>query len=217
MKLWNYSLVLCITLHWLCNQGNDGRVSQKIGAGHPPKVHSGHGARASRKKRGRKHFKGADDIRLLILTEDLKVRWALQQQRMATAETGLAKIVAWAEALYDFARENPQAVRLQAYWDYKGIDRKLVGRESFRAFAAINEELAEGLRAIFRLWVQEGSLRPDLQIDMCISQFLHSLRSVMHRALSPTYSFAVFDSDEYLQHFLDLFSRAIRNTKGQPI
>lgn len=163
------------------------------------------------------YFKGADDIRLLILTEDLKVRWALQQQRMATAETGLAKIVAWAEALYDFARENPQAVRLQAYWDYKGIDRKLVGRESFRAFAAINEELAEGLRAIFRLGVQEGSLRPDLQIDMCISQFLHSLRSVMHRALSPTYSFAVFDSDEYLQHFLDLFSRAIRNTKGQPI
>jgi len=161
------------------------------------------------------YFKSADEIRLLIVTEDLKNRWAVQQQRIAEVETGLAKLTVWAEALYDFCKANPHATQLQAYWDYRGLDRKRVSRESFKAFTAINDELAEGLRAIFRLGIHDGSMRPDLQVDMCISQFLYSLRSVIHRALSSTYSFASFDTDEYLHHFLDLFSRSIYNPRGQ--
>lgn len=161
------------------------------------------------------YFKSADEIRLLVATEDLRTRWVLQQQRIADVDTGLAKLIAWAEALYDFSKANPQAAQLQAYWDYRGLDRKHVSRESFKAFVEINDELADGLRAIFQLGIQDESMRSDLQVDMSISQFLHSLRSVIHRALSSTYSFASFDPDEYVQHFLDLFSRAIRNPEGQ--
>lgn len=160
------------------------------------------------------YFKGADDIRLLILTDDLRVRWALQQQRMNAVETGLGKIAAWAETLYEFSRTNPRVAQLQAYWDYRGIDRKTVGRNSFKAFATINDHLAEGLRSIFRLGVEDGSLRPDLNIDMTISQFLYALRGVIHRGLSPTYSFASFDPDEYVGDFIQLFTRAIAKPKG---
>ena len=161
------------------------------------------------------YFKSADEIRLLVATEDLRTRWVLQQQRIADVDTGLAKLIAWAEALCDFSKANPQAAQLQAYWDYRGLDRKHVSRESFKAFVEINDELADGLRAIFQLGIQDESMRSDLQVDMSISQFLHSLRSVIHRAFSSTYSFASFDPDEYVQHFLDLFSRAIRNPEGQ--
>ena len=161
------------------------------------------------------YFKSADEIRLLILTEDLRRRWEVQKPRVAAADAGLAKLIAWAEALYDFTKENLHATRLQAYWDYRGINRKHVSRESFNSFVTINDELAEGLRAIFRLGIKDHSLRPDLDVDMCISQLLHSLRSVLYRALSPNYSFAVFEPDDYVQHFLELFTRAVRNTKGQ--
>ncbi len=163
------------------------------------------------------YFNSADEIRLMIFTGDLSERWELQKKRIAVPRAGLDKLIVWAEALYDFSKENPEATHLQAYWDYRGIDSKRVSRASFRAFEAINEELAEGLRAIFRLGIDDGSLRPDLHIDMCISQFLHSLRSVIHRALSPTYSFATFDPDEYVAHFLRLLTRTIRNSKGETL
>ncbi len=160
------------------------------------------------------YFKSADEIRLLVFTEDLKVRWALQKERTATAATGLEKLIAWAEVLYDFCKTHPDALTLQAYWDYRGVDRKHLSREAFKDFATVNEELAEGLRGIFKIGVRDGSIRPDLPVDMSISLFLHSLRSVIHRGLTTTYSFAEFDPDEYVRSFIDLFAYAIHNPEG---
>jgi len=163
------------------------------------------------------YFTSADEIRLLILLDDLKTRWALQQTRMAHAETGLAKIIAWGQALFEFSQENPHATQLQAFWDYRGIDRRLIGRRVFRQFEKINNELAEGLRTIFALGIRDGSVRPDISIDLCISQFLYSLRGIIHRALLTGYSLATFDPDEYVNHFFELFSEAIGNPKGQTV
>jgi len=159
------------------------------------------------------YFKSRDEIYLMILVEDLNVRWAEQKKAMTAAMTGLDKIKTWGESLYTFSREHPHSMSLQIYWDFRGIDRERVSPEVFAAFEAINEELAAGLREIFTLGVTDGSLRPGLQIDLCISQFLYSLRSVIHRALSPTYSFARIDPDEYVNHYLELFLRGIQNTK----
>lgn len=161
------------------------------------------------------YFKSADEIRLLVFTEDLRARWALQQERIATVATGLQKLEAWAAVLYEFCKAHPDALTLQAYWDYRGVDRKHLSRDAFQAFAAVNEELADGLRDIFNLGIRDGSLRPDLPVDETISHFLHSLRSVVHRALTRTYSFAEFAPDEYVRGYVDLFSRAIRNSEGQ--
>jgi AcrR family transcriptional regulator len=160
------------------------------------------------------YFKSADEIRLLVFTEDLKARWALQQAKAATVTTGREKLTAWAEVLYDFCKSHPDALTLQAYWDYRGVDRKHLSREAFKAFAAVNDELADGLRDIFNLGVRDGSIRPDLPVDISISHFLHSLRSVIHRGLTTTYSFAEFDPDEYVRSFIDLFAHAIHNPEG---
>jgi hypothetical protein len=48
-------------------------------------------------------------------------------------------------------------------------------------------------------------------VDICISQFLYALRAVLGRSLSPAYSFADIQPDDYVLHYLDLFSRSIRN------
>ncbi|MCP4545191.1 MAG: TetR/AcrR family transcriptional regulator [bacterium] len=160
------------------------------------------------------YFRSRDEICLLIHIEDNTRRWALQQEAMRGAVAGLAKIGIWAETLFTFARENPQALQLQAYWDYCGIDRSKIGDETFGKYEGLNDELAAGLRTIFNLGIADGSLRPDLQVDMCISQFLYTLRSVIRRALSTTYSFAEFIPEVYLRHYLDLFGRSIRNNEG---
>ncbi|UCG63206.1 MAG: TetR/AcrR family transcriptional regulator [Candidatus Zixiibacteriota bacterium] len=160
------------------------------------------------------YFESRDEVCVMVLTDDLKVRWETQQKAIAHASTGLDKIINWGTSFYDFARANSHSMRLQYYMDFKGIDPRRISKGIFKAFEKINNELAEGLREIFHLGIRDGSLRPDLNIDMSISQYLYTLRSILNRALSPSYSFASFDPDEYVKHYLDLFIRGIRNTKG---
>jgi AcrR family transcriptional regulator len=160
------------------------------------------------------YFKSFDEICLLVLLEDQGIRWEMQKAAVAKADTGLAKLRAWAETLYKFVQDNPQYARLESYWDYRGLNPKQFGRGLFKRFVERNNELADGLREILRLGIADGSMRTDLHIDMTVSQFLYSLRSIISRAVSPGYSFAVFDSEEYVKNFIDLFCRGISADGG---
>jgi AcrR family transcriptional regulator len=161
------------------------------------------------------YFRSRDEIHLSIFLEDMEARRALQQVAVLKAGNGLEKIRAWGETFYEYARHNPHAMRLQLYWDFRGIDESAISRDIFSRFEEINHKLAEDLRDMFRQGVADGSLRPDINVDMCISQYLYTLRAVLNRAISPSYSFARFDPDSYVLHYLDLFSRAIRRTGGK--
>ncbi|MCP4573529.1 MAG: helix-turn-helix transcriptional regulator [bacterium] len=160
------------------------------------------------------YFKSRDEICLAVFMEDLAARWDRQRKAVAPVAEGRSKLMRWAEVYYDYAREYPHSVRLQAYWDYRGIDRDRIGGEIFAAFELLNDELADGLRDMVRLGMEDGSLRSDLQVDLTISQFLYTLRAAIFRAVSPGYSFATFDADEYVRHYLDLFGRAVGRSGG---
>jgi len=160
------------------------------------------------------YFRSREEVSLMILIEDLSTRWGEQQKAIEKAESGLAGIVIWGESLYDFTKRNPQSIRLQLFWDLKGIDKKNISDDIFEKFEKLNNELADGLRRIFDTGVKDGSLRPDLQIDISISQYVYSLRNILNRAISSTYSFSSFDPDTYVNHFLDLFKRGIQNMGG---
>lgn len=160
------------------------------------------------------YFKSRDEILLMVLTDDLTERWRLQHEAIESAETGLQKLIVWAETLYAYVRRRPVSIRLQIFWDSHGIDKNKISSDAFARFEAINNELAEGLREIFRKGVNDGSLRPDLHIDMTISHFLYSLRAIINRAMSDNYSFAQFDPDDYIRHYLDLVRRSVGRRFG---
>lgn len=159
------------------------------------------------------YFRSRDEVSLRVLIEDMTLRWAAQKEAMMPAVTGLDKIIAWAESHFEFALKNPSSMHLHLYWDLKGMDRDKLSEETFDAFETINDDLADGLRGIFRLGLNDGSLRSDLKVDLCISQFLYTLRAALHRAITSGYSFARFDAEEYFQYYLDLFTRAIHNSQ----
>ena len=161
------------------------------------------------------YFKSRDEIYLSLFLEDMEARRDLQQNAVAEAGNGLEKITAWGLAFYEYALHNPHAMRLQLYWDFRGIDETMISPTIFSRFEAINHMLAEDLRDIFQHGIADGSLRRDIDVDMCISQYLYTLRAVLNRAIFPGYSFASFDADSYVHHYLDLFSRAIRSRGGK--
>jgi AcrR family transcriptional regulator len=162
------------------------------------------------------YFPSRDEIYLQVFIDDLSSRWAAQQEALAevAAESGLARILVWGESFYAYSRANPLSLQMHLYFDFKGIDRNRITRKTFNRFRTLNTELAEGLREIFQQGVKDGSLQPDLDMDLCISQYIYSLRAIVNRAVSPGYSFARFAPDEYVRHYLDLFSRSIRSLGG---
>lgn len=160
------------------------------------------------------YFKGSDDVFLSLFVEEQRTRWAFQQERVRDAATGMAKLRAWATALCRYREMYPHYGRLEGYWDFHGVYRIRVRKAVFASFREINERLADGLREIFRLGVADGTMRPDLDVDMCVSQFLYSFRAIAQRAESSAYSFAEFDRRTYINHFLNLFAIAIGNAGG---
>ena len=161
------------------------------------------------------YFKSRDDISLRVHLEDVAKRWELQKETLAGIDSGLARVVVWAETLYEFWKKHPHSMRMEQYWDFHGIEKSRISEEIFERFEALNDDLADRLRQIFRGGIEDLSLRPDLHVDVCISQFLYTLRAVLGRALSPAYSFADIQPDRYVRHYLDLFSRSIRNDTGR--
>jgi AcrR family transcriptional regulator len=163
------------------------------------------------------YFPSREEISIRVFLDEMSARWAAQRRALAKtkAKTGLARLLVWGESFYEYSKANPQSLRLQFYFDLKGIARKRISKEAFAEFRSLNSELAEGLREIFRQGIRDGSLRSDLRVDLCISQYLYSLRSILNRALSPGYSFTKFDPDDYIHHFLDLFTRGLRRTGGK--
>ena len=156
------------------------------------------------------YFKSRDDVLLHVHLEDLARRREAQVQAMAGIEGSLGRIAAWAEALFAYWQENHPARRLEQHWDFHGIEPDRISPEVFARFEAVNELLAEDLRALFRAGVEEGALRADTEVDVTVSHFVHTLRAVLGRALSSSYSFAHFEPPLYVRHFLDLFLRGIR-------
>ncbi len=162
------------------------------------------------------YFRSRDEIFLLVFKASLEQGWAAQRNAMAEAENGLNKVMAWGHAYHEVALEQPRLLQLMVYLDYQGIDPAHFAPESLESIRLLNEEVRAGLSAAFRLGIEDGSLRSDLDIDLCMSQYATSLRSVLHRALVTCPPWLDVDADEQVRHFLDLYSHAIRNPEGSP-
>lgn len=155
------------------------------------------------------YFSSREEIYLVVFLEGLRMRADLQRSAMDAAKNGYTKVRAWGEAFYAFARNHPHNLRIQAYWDYRGIDETRVRPEIFAAFCACNEEIITDLRAAIRLGIRDNSLRRPASVDMLISHYADTLRIVLNRARFPGYSFGQFDPNEYIGQYLNLFLRSI--------
>jgi AcrR family transcriptional regulator len=155
------------------------------------------------------YFDSRDDVWLCVHLEDLTRRWEWQKLHLAGVEGGLARIMVWAESLYAYWKAHPGSMLVEKYWDFHGIHPNRLSPATFAEFEALNTELAAALREMFREGVEDGSLRTDLSVDACISQFLYALRAVLGRALSSSYSFTDLDPDRYVRLYLDQYRRSI--------
>lgn len=156
------------------------------------------------------YFKSKDEIFLWVYTDDLIKRWNYQVVELEPAKTGIDKLNRWGRSLFEYCDINSHSLQIQQYMDYHFISIEKVSETIFGRFEVINNELAEGLRNIFKLGIEDGSFRKDIEIDITISQFLYSYRAILSRAFSDNYSFSKFDKSAYVEHYQHLFTLSLK-------
>ncbi|MCF7920400.1 MAG: TetR/AcrR family transcriptional regulator [Candidatus Cloacimonetes bacterium] len=133
---------------------------------------------------------------------------------MEKAKTGLEKILVLGESYFAFFRENPQMLLLVQYFDYRGIEYDKVEKSVVDKFITFTRETNETHLKAFQLGLTDGTINPDISIEIAYSQFILCLRAITHQAIislenSPEKHYSAAFRSEYFQYFLKLFLHGI--------
>ena len=156
------------------------------------------------------YFKGRDEIVLSVFLRDLKTRIAVHEEAVQTARGGLNKLISWAESYLHHALDHPDSFRLQSYVDFNGINHDRIDADLLKSFNELNEQLRGQLRSIFEEGLRDRCFLPGLNVDICVSQFVHSMRAILSVTISEGGSIACADPQYYFFSFLGVFIRGIR-------
>lgn len=155
------------------------------------------------------YFQSWDDLFLQVYLEDLADRWQYQKAEMADVETGLAKLRRWGESYFVYSQLHPQSLRLQFFWDFRGIPSEGISDEARANLEDIMGPLVANMRDMFLAGQKDDSIRPDLDPDTILGQYAYTLRAIMNRVIFPAYSFAEFQPAAFVESYLDLFLNGI--------
>lgn len=158
------------------------------------------------------YFKSKDEILFRIHMRKHEAKMETFRQAIRQHATGYARLRALGVAYYRFYRDNPEYLRMQVYWDYKGLDLDKLNepvREQYRELEDTFVELSRTLR----LGAADGSLRDDLDVGRTMDLFFMTLRAVLNQVLlvvPPRVSQIDDNSEGTYLYYLDLFMDALR-------
>lgn len=161
------------------------------------------------------YFQTWEELALTVDLEDLAERWSLQLAAMTAADQGLERMGIWARTYFAFVKSHQQHLRLQTFWDYRGIRTDNLSPGFVADMDVFIDGIADAMRDIFRQGQQDGSIAPDLDADQTLGQFAYALRAVMNRGLFDRHGFADLTGDAIVLSFIDLFLRGIAAAPGR--
>jgi len=152
-----------------------------------------------------------EDLFIQTFGDHMVKRWKFQREAMAAGCDGLDRIRLWAQAYFAFAKDNPGYVHLEMFRDYRGIEPADHGPASLRVAEEIIDPLVAEMGGVFAAGQKDGSIRPGLEAVATLSQFAFSLRAVMNRVLSSGDRLGGFETESFVNSYIDIFLRGIAN------
>ena len=158
------------------------------------------------------YFKGKDEILFRVHMRRHGVKVAGFREAIEAETTGYGKLRALGGAYYRFYEANPEYLRMQLHWDYRGLTFDRVSdtvQDQYNELVSTSVELG----GILRLGARDGSLRSDLDIDRTMDVFFMTLRTVANQVLliKPPFVSQLDDNSESTYfYYLDLFLQAVK-------
>jgi TetR/AcrR family transcriptional regulator len=158
------------------------------------------------------YFKSKDEILFHVHMKGHKHKMDMLRRAIGKGRNGYEKLRAMGYAYFEFYQQNPEYLRIQSNWDYRGFDFDKFGDAVARAYHEWHvsfEELCE----VYSEGVKDGSLRGDLDIERTVDLFFMTLRAIANQIIlikDPDAS-QISSTDEGLYFdYLKLFLQAVR-------
>lgn len=158
------------------------------------------------------YFKGKDEILFRVHMRRHGTKVASFREAIEKEITGYEKLRALGVAYFRFYKANPEYLRMQIYWDYRGLafDRiRDTVHDQYNELVSTSVELS----GILKLGARDGSLRCDLDINRTMDLFFMTMRTVANQVLliKPPHVSQLDDNSESTYfYYLDLFMQAVK-------
>ncbi|MFC1887216.1 TetR/AcrR family transcriptional regulator [Candidatus Cloacimonadota bacterium] len=159
------------------------------------------------------YVKGKEDLFILVHLEGMKLRVGQLKTEMNSKTSGYEKILAFGSVYYSFYKENPGYFKLHMYEDYNSINKAKVDERIFNEFDDLLTEVIEMVRSAFRLGIQDGSLKDNLDVEYCDKYLAYNLRTILNVAFSPEkikQLDANFNEEDFYFKYLEMFMQFIK-------
>lgn len=158
------------------------------------------------------YFKSKEELLFHVHMRGHAVKMDMLREAIEKGRNGYERFRAMGYAYFEFYQQNPEYLRIQSHWDYRGFN--------FDKFSdAVSESYHEwyvsfqDLCGVYSEGIEDGSLRGDVDVDRTVDLFFMTLRATANQILlvkDPDVS-QVNDTDEGLYFdYLKLFLRSIK-------
>jgi TetR/AcrR family transcriptional regulator len=158
------------------------------------------------------YFKSKDEILFHVHMKGHDLKMDMLREAISKGRNGYERFRAMGYAYFEFYRQNPEYLRIQSNWDYRGFDFDKFGDTVREAYHEWHESFEE-LCAVYSDGIADGSLRGDLDVNRTVDLFFMTLRAIANQIIlirDPDAS-QINDTDEGLYFdYLKLFLQAIR-------
>jgi len=128
------------------------------------------------------YFKSKDEILFHVHMKGDELKMELLREAMRKGHNGYERLRAMGYAYFEFYQQNPEYLRIQANWDYRGYDFDRFGDgvgEAYRIWRMRFEELCR----VYSDGVADGSLRGDLDVSRTVDFFFLTLRTIANQVI----------------------------------
>lgn len=125
-----------------------------------------------------------DEIYLEVYCRGFEKRTEYLYQNMKHCDTGFQEVQSFGEAYFTFFKENPEILFHQQYLDFRPVDFDKLPEQLVARFMQLNERSSKLVIAALQKGIDDGSIKPDLNIDYFLGHLVLTLRACASAVVS---------------------------------
>lgn len=162
-----------------------------------------------------KYFKSKEELSIYVYRKIHLEKMAVLRSFIDKGKTGADKLYQFAQAYIKFFAENPDALRFQLSWDYKGINKEIISKEQVEEIFSSYDYDFVYLNDIIVLGKKDGSFREDLDNEAVLDTYYLLLRSLLNQMLfiknnNNTVSSLFVDERSSYDSFVEIFIKGLK-------
>ena len=161
-----------------------------------------------------KYFKSKEDIEIFVYRSIHLDKFEVLKDYLVKGKTGPEKIRYFAEGYLKFWKDNPEALKIQLAWDYKGLERTNLSDEILYELNQSYVNDTPILNEMIETGIKDGDFREDLDVAETMETFYLLLRSILNQMFfinnDETFSTMFVDTANSYTRFVEIFIKGLR-------